>query len=108
MLIIDYLIYILGVIYIVWDVEPLKYFLLAVFALDLAIRITRSVIYSRKTFVCLECGEEFKLIPTDLLRTSGVWGHADSRETVTKDCVEYRRLWVRCKKCGTINVGYRE
>lgn len=108
MLIIDYLIYILGVIYIVWDIEPLKYVLLAAFVLDAAIRITRSVIYSRKTFVCLECGEEFKLKPTDLLRTYGVWGHAGSKETVTKNGIEYRRLWVRCKKCGSINVGYKE
>ncbi len=108
MLLIDYLLYVLMVIYIVWDIEFLGYALWGVFTLSLALAIIRSVIYSRKTFVCLECGEEFRMKWTDLLRTYGVWGSAGSEETVTRDGVEYKRLWVRCKKCGTINVGYKE
>ena len=34
MLILDYLIYVIGIIFITWDIEPLKYVLLAAVALD--------------------------------------------------------------------------
>ncbi len=108
MLVIDFLLYVLLVIYIVWDIEFFEYLLLGLITLDFVIGITRSIIYSKKTFVCLECGEEFKLKWTDLLRTYSVWGTAGSRETVTQNDAEYKRLWVRCKKCGMINVGYKE
>ncbi len=108
MLLIDYLLCVLLVINIVWDIDFLNFIILGLFTLDIAVNIIRSVIYSRKTFVCLECGEKFKLKWTELLRTYGVWGAAGSKETVSKNGVEYKRLWVRCKKCGTINVGYKE
>ena len=105
-MIFDQILYVLMVVYIFWDIEFLKYVILAGYTVFVTVKIVRSVIYSRKVFVCLDCGEEFRMKLTELYRTYSVWGTAGTGYKVENG--ELRRLWVRCPKCGQLNVSYNE
>jgi hypothetical protein len=107
MVIIDFIVYIMFVIYVVWDIGFLNYVILGLLTLMLAINVLRSIIFSKKTFLCLECGEVFKLKWTELYNSYSTWGYATSVEKIEKDGEEYKILWIRCKKCGMMNVAYK-
>ncbi len=107
MTIIDYIAKLLMFISIIFHIEYIGLTIICVYALIEVMAVIRSIIYSKKEFVCLECGKKFDLKWTDLVANYRNWGYTNSREIVIFNEVAYKRIGVHCEKCGAKVVGYR-
>ena len=83
------------------------YILFGITAVLEVVAIIRSIVYSKKTFVCANCGEEFKLKWTYLYLNYQNWGSIGSQEVVEKDNESHKTVWVHCRKCGSLKAWYK-
>ena len=105
--IIEFIASVLICIAIVFDIEMFGWVAISIWLIIEIIAIIRSIIYSKKTFVCMNCGKEFKLKWTYLLRTYMTWGSFGKKESIEVDNESYKILWVRCNNCGTLKARYK-
>ncbi len=107
MFIIEFVAYTLLCVSVVYDIKFLGFIGLGIFALFEFLAIVRSVVYSKRTFVCLSCGKELKYKWGDLFRTYRNWGWCFPKEIVKNDTGVYKKVWVRCTHCGAYDLGYK-
>lgn len=101
-----FIVAVLMLVALIFDLEIITWCLLGAYAVWVIVTIIRCVIYSKKTYVCAYCGEEFKLKWRYLYQNYYMWGVC-GQEVVELDNESHKTVWVHCRKCGSLKAWYK-